>query len=119
MTTLKTKIKSVINANKSKAWLDHLKKLVVQGDLLRLSHSEESDLTRRSYIYTLPRRVLSFAINASHDSEFSENTQTVLHVLAGCKTMLEQGRDTWIHNCNPNRLEMCISLRGLTNHATI
>ena len=31
MTTLKTKIKSAINADQSKAWLDHLKKLVVQG----------------------------------------------------------------------------------------
>ena len=28
MTTLKTKIKSAINADQSKAWLDHLKKLV-------------------------------------------------------------------------------------------
>ena len=45
MTTLKTKIKSAINADQSKAWLDHLKKLVVQGDLLNLAHSEESDLT--------------------------------------------------------------------------
>ena len=70
MTTLKTKIKSVINADQSKAWLDHLKKLVVQGDRLRLSHSEESDITWRSSIYTLPRQVLSFAINASHVSEF-------------------------------------------------
>ena len=45
MTTLKTKIKSAINADQSKAWLDHLKKLVVQGDLLNLAHSEESDIT--------------------------------------------------------------------------
>ncbi len=70
MTTLKTKIKSVINADQSKAWLDHLNNLVVQGDLLWLSHSEESNLTRRSSIYTLPRQLLSFAINASHVSEF-------------------------------------------------
>ena len=32
MTTLKTKIKSAINADQSKAWLDHLKKLVVGED---------------------------------------------------------------------------------------
>ena len=70
MTTLKTKIKSVINADQCKAWLDHLNKIVVQGDLLMLSHLEESVLTRRNSIYTLPRRVLSFAINASHFSEF-------------------------------------------------
>ena len=68
MTTLKTKIKSAIGADQSKAWLDHLKKRVVQGDLLKLAHSEESDLTWRSAIYSLPRRVLSFAINASIDT---------------------------------------------------
>ena len=67
MTTLKTKIKSAINADQSKAWLDHLKKLVVQGDLLNLAHSEESDITWRSAIYSLPRRLLSFAINLSID----------------------------------------------------
>ncbi len=70
MITLKTKIKSVINADQSKAWLYHLNKLVVQGDLLTLSHSEESNLTRRRSIYTLPRQFLSFAINTSHVSEF-------------------------------------------------
>ena len=40
MTTLKSKIKSAIDADQGKAWLDHLKKLVVQGDLLKLVHSE-------------------------------------------------------------------------------
>ena len=68
MTTLKTKIKSAIKADQSKAWLDHLKKLVVQGDLLNLAHSEESDITWRSAIYSLPRRVLSFAIDSSIDT---------------------------------------------------
>ena len=110
MTTRKTKIKSAIDADQGKAWLDHLKKLVVQGDLLKLAHAEESDLTWRSAIYSLPRRVLSFAINASIDTlptfrnlklwgkkmsancKLCGNTQTLLHVLAGCKTMLEQGR---------------------------
>ena len=45
------------------------------------------------------------------------NTQTLLHVLAGCKTMLEQGRYTWRHNCVLNHLETYI--RGLTNNANI
>ena len=99
MTTLKTKIKSAIDADHGKARLDHLKKLVVQGDLLKLAHSEESDLTWRSAIYSLPRRVLSFAINASIDTlptfgnlklwgkkmsancKLCGNTQTLLHVL--------------------------------------
>ena len=134
MTTLKTKIKSAINADQSKAWLDHLKKLVVQGDLLNLAHSEESDITWRSAIYSLPRRVLSFAINSSIDTlptfrnlklwgkkmssncKLCGNTQTLLHV-AGCKTMLDQGRYTWRHNCVLNHIEMYI--RGLTNNANI
>ena len=111
--------------------LDHRKKLVVQGDLLNLAHSEESDLTWRSAIYSLPRRVLSFAINSSIDTlptfrnlklwgkkmssncKLCGNTQTLLHVLAGCKTMLDQGRYTWRHNCVLNHIEMYI--RGLTN----
>ena len=32
----------------------------------------------------------------SANCKLCENTQTVLHVLAGCKTMLEQGRGTCI-----------------------
>ena len=116
MTTLKTKIKSAIHADQGEAWLDHLKNLVVPGDLLELAHSEESDLTWRSAIYSLSRRVLSFAINASIDTlptfrnlklwgmkmsancKLCGNTQPLLRVLAGCKTMLEQGRYTWRHN---------------------
>ena len=47
MTTFNTKIKSAINADQSKAWLDHLKKLVAQGDLLKLAHSEESNLPHK------------------------------------------------------------------------
>ena len=43
-------------------------KAFVQGDLLNIAHSEESDLTWRSAIYSLPRRVLSFAINSSIDT---------------------------------------------------
>ena len=50
-----------------KAWLDHLKKLVVQGDLLKLADSKQSDLKWRSAMYTLPGRVLSVDINASID----------------------------------------------------
>ena len=135
MATLKTKIKSAINADQIKAWLDHLKKLVVQGDLLNIAHSEESDITWRSAIYSLPRRVLSFAINSSiytlptfrnlklwgkkmsSNCKLCGNTQTLLHVLAGCKTMLDQGRYTWRHNCVLNHIEMYI--RGLTNNANI
>ena len=60
MTIIKKKKKIAIDADQSKAWLDHLKKLVVQGYLLKLAHSEESDLTWHSAIYSLPRRVLSF-----------------------------------------------------------
>ena len=110
-------------------------KLVVQGDLIKLAHSEESDLTWCSAIYSLPRRVLSFAINASIDTlptfrnlklwgkkmssngKLCGNTQTLLHVLAGCNTMLEQGRYTWRHNCVLNHLETYI--RSLTNNANI
>ena len=120
-----------IDADQGKAWLDNLKKFVVQGDLLKLAHSEESDLTWRSAIYSLPR----FAINASIDTlppfrnlklwgkkmsancKLCGNTQTLLHVLAECKTMLEQGRYTWRHNCVLNHLETYI--RGLTNNANI
>ena len=109
MTSFKTKIKSAINADQSKSCLDHLKKLVVQGDLLNLAHSEESDITWRSAIYSLPRRALSFAINSSMDTlptfrnltlwgkkmssncKLSGNTQTLLHVLAGGKHHVGSG----------------------------
>ena len=135
MTTLKTQIESAINTDQSKAWLDHLKNLVAQGDLLKLAHSEESDLTWRSAIYSLPPRVLSFAINASIDTlptfrnlklwrekmsancKLCGNTQTLLHVLSGCKSMLEQGRYTWRHSYVLNHLETYI--RDLKNNANI
>ena len=45
------------------------------------------------------------------------NTQTLLHVLHGCKTVLEQGRYTWRHHCVLNHLETYI--RGLKNNANI
>ena len=73
-----------------------------------------------------PSRVLSFAINSSIDTlptfrnlelwgkkmssncKLCGNTQTLLHVLAGCKTILDQGRYTWRHNCVLNHIEMYI-----------
>ena len=63
------------------------------------------------------RNVNRWGKKMSANCKLCETTIIVLHVLAGYNTMLEQGRDTWKHNCIPNHLEMCI--RGLTNHATI
>ena len=85
-----------------------LKKLV-HVDLLKLARSEESDLTWRS-TNTLPRRVLSFAVNASIftlpafqnlqlwgkkmsvNCKLCGNPQTALRERPRCNTMLEQGR---------------------------
>ena len=105
MTTLKTKIQSVINADQCKAWLDHLNKLVMQGDLLRfpiqksqISQGATPSILSLAESCALPSMHPTFqnlklwGKKMSANCKLCENTQTVLHVLAGCKTMLEQGR---------------------------
>ena len=83
--------------------------IIVQGQFVELLSMQDEDLTWKGIIYNLPHRVLSFAVRAAIDAlptfrnlqrwgkrmngrcVLCGNSQTLHHVLSGCKTMLNQG----------------------------
>jgi hypothetical protein len=90
----------------------------MQGDLVKLLNEEEEDVTWKSIIHSVPRGVMSFACRAATNSlatndnlkRWGKKTHsqcnipgclhigTLLHILNGCKIMLDQGRYTWHHD---------------------
>jgi len=90
--------------------------LPMQGELLRLYTSSESDTEWKSAIYNLPKGVMSFILNSSLNSlptmdnlkrwgkKLSNQCQLcrmpdyLSHTLAGCKVALEQGRYSFRHD---------------------
>lgn len=116
MSTIKKGVKDIINDDRNKKWEKVTASLAVQGQFLQLLSQQEEDLTWKSIIYSLPRRVLSFATRASIDAlptfrnlqrwgkrqsgtcNLCSNTQTLHHILNGCNVMLTQGRYTWRHD---------------------
>ena len=113
---IKTVAKRSLNEEMQQYWLTHLKKLVVQGQLLTIAEDLNSDFSYKSLVFDLPRNVLKFLSNACIDTlpinvnlkrwnkrssvacKLCSNKETLLHVLNNCKTMLTQGRYTWRHN---------------------
>lgn len=113
---LKSNIKKKVQDEHQKKWYDKIQELMVQGKFLELLALQDEDLTWKGIIYNLPHRVLSFAVRAAIDAlptfrnlqrwgkrmtgrcVLCGNSQTLHHVLNGCKTMLDQGRYTWRHN---------------------
>ena len=99
-------------------WRDKIRGLLMQGDFLSLLVEEENSVTWKSFIWSVPRGVARFAINAGlntlptadnlvrwgkRTSDIcsvcsSNQKQTLHHVLSNCSTALEQGRYTWRHN---------------------
>ena len=109
-------LKDLAANNRLEYWREYIKPLVQQGNMLKLIHLENMDLTWKSIIFDLPRGVLSFAVRSSIDylPTFSNlrtwgkrsqtkcklcgNYETLLHVLNNCTVSLNQGRYTWRHN---------------------
>ena len=49
-------------------------------------------------------------LSQSSDCQFCLLPETLLHVAAGCKVYLEQGRDTWFHNSVLNFLAISLKV---------
>jgi hypothetical protein len=97
-------------------WANHLKNLVVQGDMFRIAILEKSDHLWKSFIYNLPKGIMKFMLNSFLDTLPTKNNlsrwgkrintkcdlcgykETLQHVLNNCKVMLDQGRYTWRHD---------------------
>ena len=90
--------------------------LVKQGNLFKIAEQSEGDLSWKSYMFNLPKGLLSFATRAAIDvlpsgdnlniwgksdkssCDLCGNKSTLLHILNACKTSLNQGRYTFRHN---------------------
>ena len=113
--TVKKTVKKVLEEDIVRYWSDRIKPLLVQGKFTSLLMLENENLTWKSIMYNLPKRVLSFVINASIDSLpsytnlhtwgkrmtdkciFCPNTTgTLHHILSNCPTFLN--RYEWRHN---------------------
>ena len=112
----KQMVKDLITTDRAMFWGNYIKSLVQQGNLLKLIDSENADLTWKSIIYDLPRRVLSFAVRASIDflptfsklktwgkrlqtkCKFCGNQETLVHILNSWSVFLNQGRFTRHHD---------------------
>ena len=99
-------------------WTDKISGLIMQGDFLSLLIEENSSVTWKSFIWSVPRGVAKFAINAGLNTLPSADNlrrwgkrtsdlcsvcnlnrkQTLNHILSYCSAALEQGRYTWRHD---------------------
>ena len=136
---IKICVKNTVSDGFSNKWHKHKKSLVVQGRFLELLTIEHTHITWRSCIYSLPRGVLQFAVNASIDTLATNanlkrwdkrtnaicslcNTarKTIHHVLNNCSTMLDRCKSRRTHFLTfwPNQLntcenvEICIDIPG-------
>ena len=87
-----------------------------------LLHLEQTDAKWKSFIYSLPKGLMSFVFHSSVDClpslavlkrmhkrtsvsfPLCGNHQTLHHILNFCSVSLQQGRFTWRHNSVPNHL---------------
>ena len=112
----KSKIKSIINIKTQGKIFERAKDLSLQGQLLSLAAEEESDVTWKSFAFTLPKSLLKFCLSSainvlpslSNLRRWGKSTtdkcprcgwtETPKHLLSGCRVFLEQGRYTARHN---------------------
>ena len=115
---LKGLIQQKIQEDVDGYWREKISSLVMQGDFLSLLIEEDTCVTWKSFIWSVPRGVAKFAINAGLNTLPSADNlkrwgkrtsdlctvcslggkQTLNHILSYCSVALEQGRYTWRHN---------------------
>ncbi len=113
---IKRKVKKSIKEETKSKWSQKIEPLVKQGNLFKIAQECEGDLSWKSYMFNLPKGLLSFATRAAIDvlpsgdnlkiwgksdninCELCGNKNTLLHILNACKTALNQGRYTFRHN---------------------
>ena len=72
----KTDKKKVVESVKdeiSNTWVNKLKDLVVQGDMLRVSLLEKADYIWKSFIFDMPKGVMKFMIHSFTDTLPTKN----------------------------------------------
>ena len=118
---LKKAVKNIVSEQFKSKFVSQSEKLVVQGDFLKLLDQEDLDVTWKSYIYGVPRGVMSFAMRSSTNTlatpdnlkrwkkTRSDNCLmcqkpntfpqkcTLHHVLNNCKAFLDN-RYVWRHD---------------------
>ena len=57
----------------SNTWVNKLKDLVVQGDMLRVSLLQKADYIWKSFIFDMPKGVMKFMINSFTDTLPTKN----------------------------------------------
>ena len=129
---VKRKVNNYIEDDVVKYWQERIQPLVIQGKFAELLILQDENITWKSIMYNLPRKVLSFAANACIDSlpsysnlyrwgkrlsnkcPFCPNTTgTLHHILAHCPSLLE--RYTWRHNSVLRSIFNTVKGKGLGN----
>ena len=112
----KKEIRKSIQEETTVAWNNKVKQLTIQGEFAKFLIEEESNVTWKSIINNIPKRVLSFALKASVNGlptpdnlkrwgakkldkcQICSNFANLEHVLNWCKTSLNDGRFKWRHD---------------------
>ena len=134
---LQRSLRSEVREERDNKWSKKAQTLLVQGEYLSMLHEQDTDLTWKSIIYNLPRRVMSFAVRASIDAlptfknlqrwgkrlsgkcDLCNNTQTLHHVLNHCQPMLTQGRYTWRHDSILSHISKIVQLSEVVTNGDI
>ena len=115
---LKREVQQRIQRQTDEYWRDKIRSLVMQGNFVSLLIEEDTNVTWKSYLWSLPRGIAKFAINSSLDTLPSGDNlkrwgkrvsdvcpmcgggskQTLNHILSSCSSALNQGRFTWRHD---------------------
>ena len=113
---IKTKeaVKKVVKEDNQNYWKDKIKPLLIQGNLMKLLIEQEENITWESIIYSLPKGVMKFVINAAMDTlptftnlqrwgkrlngrcPLCKNRGILHHILNNCTQALD--RYTWRHD---------------------
>ena len=112
----KKNIKANLEEKRESDQLQAVNKLVQQGDLLRLAIEENTDLTWKSQLLSMPKGTLKFLVNSVVDTLPTRsnlfrwgkttskacllcgNIESTKHILNGCPVSLMSGRYTWRHD---------------------
>ena len=112
--SVQSDVKTILKEEVDDHWKSVVEPLLSQGDFARLLVTCETDLSWKSIMFSLPKGVLKFAINASIDSlpsftnlkrwgkrlfdscPLCNGKGTLLHILNNCQNMLD--RYLWRHN---------------------
>ena len=130
--SFKKKINGILEDDVISYWKSKIEPLLCQGKFSELLILENENITWKSIMFNLPRKVLKFAINACIDSlpsysnlsrwgkrltnkcPFCPNTTgTLHHIISHCPLLLE--RYTWRHNSVLKIIQTAITATGRGN----